>query len=189
MKKFWLLLFTACGQTTVQQPQAEPLGAITLPPYNRDEWGRWIDADKDCQDTRQEVLIAESVIPVVFDEKKCRVLSGQWLCPYTGKTFTNPSDLQIDHVVALEEAHQAGGWAWTSEQKKAYFNDLNNPDHLVAASSSANQSKGSRPPDEWLPPDLTKRCVYLKARIGVLERYDLSFSCGLYAELLTQNCK
>ena len=77
--------------------------------YSRTLYGGWNDADRDCQNTRQEVLIAESVQPVKLDAKQCRVISGLWNDPYTGKTFTNPSDLDIDHFVPLAEVHRSGG--------------------------------------------------------------------------------
>ena len=73
-------------------------------PYNRDLYGGWIDADGDCQNTRQEVLIEESLIPVELDSRGCRVQSGEWFDPFTGQTCTNPGDLDIDHFIPLAEA-------------------------------------------------------------------------------------
>jgi len=68
--------------------------------YNRSDYHHWIDADNDCQSTRNEVLKAESVIPVSFKtNSKCKVASGKWIDPYTGRTFNNPGQLDIDHVV------------------------------------------------------------------------------------------
>ena len=47
--------------------------------YNRSNWKHWIDVDKDCQNTRDEVLIRDSIIPVKFKtRKKCKVKSGLW---------------------------------------------------------------------------------------------------------------
>lgn len=164
-------------------------GAV-IPDYSRADWGGWLDVDGDCQDTRQEVLIAESLVPVVFeDERQCRVSLGQWRDPYTDQVFTNPSDLDIDHVVALKEAYDAGGWEWDSERKKAYANNLDNPDHLIAVSASANRSKGSRGPEAWLPPKESFRCEYLKIRQKIYETNQLDYDCGLYLHLMVQYCQ
>jgi hypothetical protein len=79
------------------------------PRYDRNEYDSWIDADGDCQNTRNEVLIEESRTPVEFlTERECRVVSGTWLDSFSGKLFTDPSLLDIDHVVPLKEAHRPG---------------------------------------------------------------------------------
>jgi len=181
-----LLLVVACS------PTAPPASSSSepAPSYDRADWGRWADADGDCQDTRQEVLIAESLRPVEFaDARRCRVSKGLWHCPYTWLLVEDPSELDIDHVVALHEAHELGGFRWSPEQKNAYFNDLENPDHLVAVVASANRSKGSRPPSEWLPFGEEQRCAYLKARLSVLKRYALSYDCSEYLQLMEKHCK
>ena len=144
--------------------------------YNRDEWMHWIDADGDCHDTRQEVLIEESVVVPVLDTRGCRVLSGMWRDEYTGLTFTDPGDLDVDHRVPLANAHRSGGWAWNAARKRAYANDLQDSAHLVAVSASANRSKGDRGPEEWRPPLREGWCRYATTWRAVKQRWDLSLS-------------
>ena len=67
--------------------------------YERTAWKHWIDSDKDCQNTRHEVLFEESLEPVSFKTaKNCRVVSGAWLGAYSGNVFTDASQLDIDHL-------------------------------------------------------------------------------------------
>ena len=134
-----------------------------FPPYDRDLYGGWIDADGDCQNTRQEVLIEESLIPVELDSRGCRVVSGQWFDAYTGQTFTDPSDLDIDHFIPLAEAHRSGASNWNSQRKRAFANDLSHPGALMAVSRSANSDKQDSDPADWLPPNEDFHCEYVTA--------------------------
>ena len=143
-------------------------------PYDRDLYKHWIDADRDCQDTRQEVLISESLQPVVLDDRGCRVVSGEWLDLYTGQTFTDPSRLDIDHFIPLSEAHRSGADTWTLEQRQSFANDLTNEHSLIAVSASANRSKGDRDPPNWLPPNESFQCEYIKRWVAVKEYFNLN---------------
>ena len=149
---------------TPDTPQPAPVTPTPSPavPYDRDLYGSWIDADGDCQNTRQEVLIAESLIPVRFDSRGCRVVSGRWLDPFTAQTFTNPSDLDIDHFIPLAEAHRSGADRWPPELRRQFANDLSWPGGLIAVSASANRSKGARDPAGWMPPNESFHCEYVK---------------------------
>ena len=121
------------------------------PEYLRKQWKHWSDADGDCQDTRQEVLIEESEIAVTFtNSDDCRVLAGRWTDPYSGDVFTDPRHLDVDHMVPLRNAQRSGGWEWTKQRREAYANDLDNPEHLIAVDRSLNRSKSDQGPDKWM---------------------------------------
>ena len=118
--------------------------------------------------------IAESTVPVTLDAKGCRVVSGRWHDPYTGRVFTDPRRLDIDHFIPLAEVHRSGGHAWTPAQRRQYANDLSHPDTLIAVSASANRSKGDRDPVHWLPPNRAYCCGYLKAWVDLKRHWGLA---------------
>jgi hypothetical protein len=173
-----LLSLAACGGGGPTAPRPAP--APSVPPYNRDEWPHWIDADGDCQNTRAEVLIRDSRVPVTFraepDGRPCVVVKGEWLDPYTARVFTDPSALDIDHVVPLANAHASGGWAWSPERKRDYANDLSDPLHLLPVSASANRDKGASGPERWLPPNRAFGCTYGRAWQRIKARWELSMT-------------
>lgn len=154
-----------------------------IPAYDRDEWQHWTDLDGDCQDTKQEVLIEESLIAPMLDARACRVVSGRWRDEYTGLVFTDPNALEIDHRVPLANAHRSGGWAWDAARKRAYANDLVESAHLVAVSASVNRSKGDRGPDAWRPPLRDGWCDYSNNWRAVKQRWSLAISVGEDAAL------
>ena len=146
-----------------------------LPAYDRGEWRHWIDEDRDCQDTRQEALIEESVSPIEYkDTDQCRVASGEWNGPYTGERFTDPSALDVDHMVPLGNAHRSGGWAWSEGSKRLYANNLSYEGHLIAVQNSANRAKGADGPEEWRPPDRGYWCQYATDWITIKNTWKLT---------------
>lgn len=143
--------------------------------YDRKQFGNWIDADGDCQNTRQEVLIEESRIPVTFKTaRQCRGIAGEWHDPYTERVFTDPSLLAVDHVVPLKEDFDLGADQWSGEKMRQYFNDLTNTDHLIAVYRSANRSKGASDPARWLPPNEAYHQEYVTIWLEIKEKWGLS---------------
>ena len=142
--------------------------------YDRDLYGDWVDADGDCQNTRHEVLIDESTVPVTLDSSGCKVVSGRWEDPYTELVFTNPRNLDIDHFIPLAEVHRSGGYAWTPAQRREYANDLSNPNTLIAVEAGANRSKRDRDPAHWLPPNQVYHCEYIRSWVDLKNHWALS---------------
>ena len=146
-----------------------------IPKYDRDEWSHWADEDGDCQNARQEALIAESATPVKYtNEDRCRVASGSWEGPFTGEFFTDPGSLDVDHMVPLANAHRSGGWAWSENRKREYANDLTYEGHLIAVQASANRAKGSKGPEDWRPPERGYWCQYAVDWITIKNAWELT---------------
>ena len=146
-------------------------------PYIREEWGPgWIDNDYNCINTRHEVLIEESLSTTALDDRGCNVISGKWYDYYSDEFFDDPAELDIDHMVPLHNAHVSGASNWPLETKISFYNDLNDPQHLIAVSSSANRSKGSRGPEVWKPINDAYWCQYAYSWIEIKARWNLSVS-------------
>jgi hypothetical protein len=148
---------------------------LQAPAYDRSEWRHWTDGDHDCQSTREEVLIAEAIY-VSLSEDGCSVVSGLWYDVYTDSWWTDPRSLDVDHVVALGEAHRAGGWRWNGDRKEQYANFLDDPAHLRAVSLRSNRQKGDKDESKWLPPNEKFRCQYVRERTAIYEREGLTRS-------------
>lgn len=150
------------------------------PVYDRDQWPGWTDSDGDGCDTRQDVLQAEALVPPATSVG-CALVGGQWESPYDGVATSDAGALDIDHVVALAEAHRSGAWAWDDARRAAYANDTDDARALAAVSASSNRSKGDRDPAGWLPDRGV--CPYIGAWIAVKARWGLSVDAEEATEL------
>lgn len=167
--------------STFAFPTNIPANALTTAPqvapdkesgYDRSLFKHWIDANKNGCDIRAEVLIAEAVVKPKVG-KKCKLTGGKWLSAYDGKTLTDASKLDVDHLVPLAEAWRSGAWAWTAKQRQDYANDLSDSRALIAVTLTTNRSKSDRDISEWVPKLDT--CNYIKNWVAIKVRYSLTY--------------
>jgi hypothetical protein len=142
--------------------------------YQRGHFGTGWRKDGECT-VRERVLIAESLATVAVTAN-CNIVSGEWRDWYSvgSPTITDPTKVEIDHLVPLAHAWQAGAWAWTVDQRIAYANDLVHPTTLTAVSADMNRQKSSAPPDAWQPPNKDARCQYAKDWITTKTAWSLA---------------
>ena len=146
--------------------------------YDRSLFGSWTDADGDGCNTRAEVLRAESATPAQVDPYGCHVLTGDWLSVYDGYRTDDPTELEIDHLVALAEAWRSGADAWSHERRVAFANDLGHPGALVAVTAAMNRSKSDRDPASWQPPNRSAWCAYATDWVTVKQRWHLAMDAA-----------
>jgi len=152
--------------------------------YDRTLFRHWTDANGDCQDTRAEVLTAESRTTARYTTTRgCVVLSGRWISPYDGVTWTLASDVDIDHRVALKEAWESGARSWTAEERQRFANDLALGASLEVVTDNVNSSKGDRDPAQWMPPLASNHCNYAIRWIEVKYRWRLTMDAAERSKL------
>jgi DNA uptake protein ComE-like DNA-binding protein len=152
--------------------------------YNRELFRHWVDADGDGCDTRDEVLIAESLTPVTIGAG-CSLSGGTWLSPYDMVSTTNASGFDVDHLVPLAEAWDSGASNWDSATRQAFANDLDFSMSLIAVTASSNRSKSDRDPAEWLPTNTAYHCEYAVAWVQVKVRWKLTIDSAEKEKLLS----
>lgn len=154
--------------------------------YNRNEWKHWepFNEKKECWSVREEVLYRQAKEgSLIFLDRKgnetnkkskaCSIKQGIWIDPYSGKMYTKPSELDVDHHIPLKKANSLGGYKLSKREKKAFANDLNN---LVVTSAEQNRSKSAKGPSEYLPPNEESHCAYAKIYVVMSGKYSIGIT-------------
>lgn len=122
---------------------------------------------------REQVLIRDSLVEVTVTNNK--ITAGQWKCPYTGQTFLDPKQIDVDHIVPLAESWICGAKLWNKKQRNTFCRDLEN---LIAVSSEANREKGRYGPDKWMPyvKTIETQRWYIQRWLYTKKKYNLGMS-------------
>jgi hypothetical protein len=144
--------------------------------YSREKFRHWSkasdfgwDPPQASCDSREAALVRDGQNVKVGSG--CKVTSGTWYDPYTDQSYSDPQDLDIDHVVPLANAWRSGASSWDDKQRERYAND---PNVLLSVEDNANQEKGDKGPEAWKPPNKGEGCDYAERWISIKSKYSLS---------------
>lgn len=159
------------GENDLQKRIAAlPVAAAAKTSYSRADYPHWAMASGAC-DTRELVLRNDGF---AVDPSTCRARTTAFVYtePYAGMRVSDPSTLDIDHVVPLGYADAHGAHAWSRSRKQAFANDTS---QLLAVSASANRAKGDKGPSDWMPRS-EERCEYVTIWVSTIGKYGLTIT-------------
>jgi hypothetical protein len=157
------------GDATAKLGALKIAKAGSMSGYSREKFPHWRDTGSNC-DIRDTVLKRDGTKVKVSG---CNVVAGSWTSVYDGDKITDPSKVDIDHVVPLANAWRSGANKWTTDQRGDFANDLEDP-QLVAVSASSNRSKGDQDPSTWKPELSGSWCEYAQDWITVKSKWKLT---------------
>jgi hypothetical protein len=134
--------------------------------------------------TEEHVLIANASDPTM--SSPCTVSKAQWPAVWDMQVLEDPAQVDVAHLVPLEEAWHSGAWAWTPEQRREFANDLTNSLTLTILSTGANKERGSSDPAHWWPPYFGVHCKYAQEWVWIKARWNLSVDPAEYDALMIQ---
>ena len=152
--------------------QLEVKGRAPKTGYSRAAFTHWSDLNRDGCDSRNEIL-KRDLTQIVFKTgtRDCKVMSGQLLDPFSGKTLifsSSKSTVDIDHLVSLSNAWQTGSAYFDKKTRESLAND---PLNLLAVDAKLNRQKGDADAATWLPPLKSFRCEYVARQVAVKAKY------------------
>ena len=107
----------------------------------------------------------------VLEAELMKELGGVY-APYTGRCFGDPGETDVEHIIALSEAHDSGMCGRPQEEKARFASD---PLNLTLASPEVNRDqKRHYDASEWLPEK--NRCWFAARVVAVRQKYGLTIN-------------
>lgn len=145
------------------------------PGYERDLFPHWTHfEDQPCA---SDDMAFRRYANLELSGDGCREVAGSMTDPYSGQEVSWGSKrtniVEVDHVVSLSDAWNAGMFHRGGEERLAFANDPLNLIPTTAEMNGSAQKWGNRA-DEWLPPTHEGRCLMVSTQIAVKDKYGLS---------------
>ncbi len=148
----------ASGGTGAYEGLAASIASLTVAPEERTGYDRDLFGDYD-----RDALLASNFAGWPACDGYYSLADDQ--------CYTEASDVDVDHIVALAEAWDSGASAWTAEQRDEFAGVVIN---LWLMTDNLNQSKSAQDAAEWVPPFQEAKCFYIQAYIEVKIEWNLS---------------
>ena len=94
---------------------------------------------------------------------------GDIFSPYTCDRFGSHTETEVEHVIAVSQAHDSGLCMADLRTRRRFASDLRN---LTLATPAVNRRKGAKDAAEWLPE--ANRCWFAGRIVDVREAYELT---------------
>ena len=188
-----LLLFAACGTLDTNAPEALPGTSVQVPHIGKHSttaptvpFIQPLDSGQVAIDNLRLVSIEPENRCTPYDrddypypqsiEQDIIDRQGGLFSPYDSTMFNDPSESDIEHIVAVSEAHDSGMCSRSAEEKKIFSTDL---DNLTLATPRLNRfEKIGYDAAEWLPP--LNQCWYVWTIAHVKSKHDLTVDRAEY---------
>ena len=120
-----------------------------------------------------EYVRKDYAYPASVEDAIIAQMGGVIYSPYTGEIFESQKETDIEHIVAVSEAHDSGLCASDKQTKRDFARDLLN---LTLASPAVNRcstsGKCAKDAADWLPQ--YNSCWFAGRVIAVRQKYQLS---------------
>ncbi|MFE0528576.1 HNH endonuclease family protein [Micromonospora parva] len=166
------------GNAVEQLSELTVATAGSMKGYSRDRFPHWRDTGKNC-DIRDSILQRDGKDVKLSG---CNVVGGRWESVYDGRSFSDPSDVDIDHMVPLANAWRSGADEWDNAKRGDFANDTTRP-QLFAVSASSNRAKGDQDPSQWKPANRSYWCKYAQDWVTVKHYWRLTVTAAEKAAL------
>ncbi|MGC4798712.1 HNH endonuclease family protein [Micromonospora saelicesensis] len=166
------------GNAAEQLSQLTVATAGSMKGYSRERFPHWRDTGKNC-DIRDSILQRDGKDVKLSG---CNVVGGRWESVYDGRSFSDPSDVDIDHMVPLANAWRSGADEWDNAKRGDFANDTTRP-QLFAVSASSNRAKGDQDPSQWKPANRSYWCKYAQDWVTVKHYWRLTVTTAEKAAL------
>ena len=165
MKPLIEILLTFLFITPTDASTSQPISLLKIAPEER------------CSPyDRKDYPYSQSVEAKIANRQGMRSL-------YTGHVFESLRESDIEHIVALSEAHDSGLCAASKEVRRAFASDL---DNLTLATPQLNRyEKKAKDAAEWLPPLQSSHCWFARQIVLVKTKYQLTADQKEYDVLKT----